>query len=323
MNQRVLNLLSRRETGVFLLLLFATLIVTMINPLFVSTANLRDLLIAAAPTLITACGLMLVMVMGEIDISIGSLMGFCAAICGLMATRWGASPAEAALLTLGIGVAVGLINGILVTFGRVPSIIATLGMLSLLRGATEVLMGGEWITSVPAELRWLGTGTLLGVPVPVAAAVITLCATAVLVYRTPAGRRIYAAGSNPDAAHAVGLPVRNLKLLVFVITGLLSAVAALVKATRLDVIESGFGAGTEMLIVTCVVVGGTSVSGGRGTLTGVTFGVLLLSAIGTMLIFMKLGVSATYWERAIQGAFILLAVLADHLARRRHVGGAA
>ncbi len=138
-----------------------------------------------------------------------------------------------------------------------------------------------------------------------------------LARETPLGRRIYATGSNLHAAHLAGLKTHRVKLFVFTFTGFLTAVATLVSVPRLSVIESGVGRGFELLVVTAVVVGGTSINGGRGSIAGSLLAVLLLGTVGTALIFLRLGESATYWERAIQGAFILLAVLADHLARRR------
>ena len=133
--------------------------------------------------------------------------------------------------------------------------------------------------------------------------------------RTPRGRRLYAIGSNPAAARTAGLPVARLKLFAFTLTGLLTAIATLVSAPQLSVIESGAGVGFELLVVTAVVVGGTSIRGGSGTITGAALAVLLLGIVRTVLLYVfrarGLGDSATYWERAIQGAFILAAVVFD------------
>jgi ribose/xylose/arabinose/galactoside ABC-type transport system permease subunit len=190
-------------------------------------------------------------------------------------------------------------------------------MLTALRGVTELLMRGEWIENLPPQLRFLGTGNIMGVPVCVATAVVVVALFYALTRQTPMGRRVYAVGSNPRSAILAGISLREIKIVVFTLTGLLTAVATLVSVTQLSVIESGVGVGFELLVVTCVVVGGTSISGGRGNVVGSVLGVLLLNTVGTVLIFLRLGEQSTYWERAIQGAFILLAVLVDHLARRR------
>jgi ribose/xylose/arabinose/galactoside ABC-type transport system permease subunit len=223
------------------------------------------------------------------------------------------------VLALALGLGIGLATGVLVTFGSVPSIIVTLGMLTALRGVTEVMMSGEWITDLPSGLRYLGTGAWLGVPICIWVAAVAIVCTHVLARWTPLGGRIYAVGSSPHSATLAGISPRRIRLFAFAYTGLLTAVATLVSVPQLSVIESGIGVGFELLVVTCVVVGGTSISGGRGTVFGSTVAVLLLGIVATVLIFLRLGEQSTYWERAIQGTFILVAVLMDHLARRHDV----
>jgi ribose/xylose/arabinose/galactoside ABC-type transport system permease subunit len=169
-------------------------------------------------------------------------------------------------------------------------------------------------------LRFFGTGNLLGVRVSLWVTLAIIVACAVLCVQTPIGRRIYACGSNPEAARLAGLEPRRVKLFVFALTGFLVGVATLVSVTQLSVFESGIGEGLELFVVTAVVVGGTSISGGRGTILGTVLAVGLLGMIRTVLIFLKLGEGAAYWERAIQGGFILVAVIADHFAKRqRHL----
>jgi rhamnose transport system permease protein len=311
--------LRSREAGVAALILITVIVVGCINPAFFSMQNARDILIAAAPGMIVACGLTLVVVLGEIDISMGALMGVCAAVLGkLVSADHAALPVWAAMLiVIGLGAGVGLINGLLVTVARVPSIIATLGMLTALTGVGDLVMAGETIGNFPDALRSWAIGSIGPIPVPVLVAVLCIAGFTVLTRAMPLGRRIYAVGSNPHAARLAGLPVARIKLLAFVLTGALTAVATLISAPQLDVIEAGFGRQFELLAVTAVVVGGTSISGGVGTIIGSGLGVLLLSLVRTVLIFLQLGISATYWERAIQGGFILAAVLADHLGKKR------
>lgn len=309
----------RRVPGTVWVLLAACALASSLNPRFLSVANWTDLLLGAAPTLIAACGLMLVIASGEIDISIGSLLGLCAAAMGTLASpdRLGLPPSLAASVTLALGLCVGMLNGLLVSLARVPSIIVTLGMLSVLKGANELLMAGRWITRLPDGLRAWGTGSLLGVPTPIAVAAGVAGLTALLVHRTAWGRRVYAVGSNPESARLAGISVERTKLATFALNGLLVALATLVSVPRLSVVDSGIGVGFELLVVTCVVVGGVSIRGGTGTLAGVALGVLLMSSVRTVLIFLQLGEASLYWERAIQGALILLAVLGEAIGRRR------
>ena len=312
-------LFARRETGVSLVLAATVLAVSIINSAFVSAENLRDILIKVSPFAIIGSGITFVILTGEIDISVGSLMGFLAAILGsLVSAEHAHLPvALAILITLLVGTAVGFLNGVLVTFGRVPSIIVTLGTLTVLRGCTELIMHGEWVKDLPAGLRFFGIGTIAGVPVSVLTAIIVVALCAIAARLTPIGRRIYAVGSNAHAAVLAGLSPNRIKLFVFTLTGVLTAVATIVSVPQLSVIDSGIGIGLELFVVTAVVVGGTSISGGKGTIAGTVLGVILLGIVRSALLFLKLGTSATYWERAIQGGFILVAVLVDHLSSDR------
>ncbi len=315
------RLAGQREYGVLALLVLTAAVVASVNRAYLSPVNIRDMLVQCVPAAIIACGVTFVIVTGEIDISVGSMMGLLAAVVGTLTSteRLGLPVGAGVVLTLLLGTTLGAINGLLVAFGRVPSIIVTLGMLTALRGTSEIVMGGKWITDIPSGLRFLGTGTLLGVPICLVVTAVVGAGAILMARETPLGRRIYAVGSNPEGARVAGLPARRIKVFVFTLTGFLTAVATLVSVTQMSVIESGIGTGLELLVVTCVVVGGTSISGGKGTVVGSLLGVLLLGVVRTNLIFLRLGEMSTYWERAIQGAFILMAVLADHLARRRSV----
>jgi ribose/xylose/arabinose/galactoside ABC-type transport system permease subunit len=283
--------------------------------------NVRDLLVQAAPFAIIACGMTFVVLLGEIDISVGSLVGVLSAVLGTAssASHWNWPPLASAALVCVVGSVVGALNGLLVAYARVPSIIVTLGMLTLLKGVTQLVLGGVWITDLPAAVREFGTGRVIGVPAPVLVAALIVAVSAVVAVSTPVGRRVYAAGSNREAAHTRGIDVRRLTLLAFTLTGLLTGIATLVSVTQLGVIDAGLGQGWELFVVTCVVVGGVSITGGKGSIVGAVLGVMLLGIVRTVLIFLKLDEQAVYWERSVQGGFILVAVLADRLGGRRAV----
>ncbi|MCW5940931.1 MAG: ATP-binding cassette domain-containing protein [Fimbriimonadaceae bacterium] len=308
----------RRELSVGSLLALTLVAAAVVNPGFVGLDNLRDMAVKVAPALIVGSMMTLVVLAREIDISVGSLMGLCAAGLGIACSEDRlALPVYAGVaVCLGIGLVGGLLNGVLVSYGRVPSIIVTLGTLTVYRGATERLMAGRWIENLPDGLRAFGTGAFVGVPYGVLTAGTVVLIAAWLSLRTPFGRRVVALGSDPRSAELVGVPVHRVQMAVFALTGLGSGVAALFAATQLQVIESGFGNGFELVVVASVIVGGTSIRGGRGTVLGTVLGATLLGIVATVLIFLRLGESATYWERAIQGGLILLAVLGDHLSRR-------
>ncbi len=303
-----------RVLGVGILLAAMMIVATIINPSFLSIENIRDMLIGISPAIIVGSMMTLVILAREIDISVGSLMGLSAVSLGIAVSpdRLGLPPAVAVGVCLGVGVLGGLFNGLLVAYARIPSIIVTLGTLTLFSGLTKLLMGGKWIEGIPASLRTLGASGWV-IPVAVLVALLGFWVTR----RTRLGLRIFALGSNPDAAILYGIKASQVRLLLFMFTGLAASVAALFSATQLPVIDAEFGRNFELTAIAAVIVGGTSIRGGRGGILGTILGAALLGTVSTVLIFMKLGPAVTYWERAIQGGFILVAVLGDHLGRWR------
>lgn len=318
------QILAKREAVLLIVLALTLASVQAVNRTFLTAANIKDLLVQISPFVILSCGMTFVILLGEIDISVGSIAGLLSALLGIFVSKshLGLPTGVGAVTIVAAGAALGLVNGLLVASGRIPSIIVTLGMLTILRGVTEVLLGGKWITDLPSDIRVWGTGNLAGVPIPVVIAVVTVVVMLTLASQTPFGRRLYAVGSNAHAAEVRGLPSKKIRLAAFTLLGTLTGLATLVSVPQLSVVESGFGNGWELFVITCVVVGGVSVRGGRGTLTGAVIGVALLGIVRTVLVFAKLGDQAVYWERSIQGAFILVAVLADRFATRSRLSGA-
>ncbi|MDW8105237.1 MAG: ABC transporter permease [Armatimonadota bacterium] len=298
------------SVGVFLLLLLGYFGAT---PGFLQERNLRDILINAAPLVIAACGMSLVILAGMIDISAGSALAVCAVVAGLTA-KAGAPLALVILLPVLTGAAIGAVNGWLVAFLRIPAIIVTLGMMSVLRGGIIWWTRGEWIGNLPPSFWAVGRGEVAGIPNPVWIALGMVVATALLLARTPFGRHIYAVGGNPLAAARMGISVRRVLWWVFVLHGALIGLSALVYASRFSVIQSNTGVGFELLVISAVVVGGVNIFGGQGTVWGSALGALLLQVISTGLIFRRV---SEYWAPSVQGALVLLAVVADALRTRR------
>lgn len=309
-----------REAWLAAMLLATLLAVGLRSPAFVSPANLLDIAADAAPVAIIACAVTLVIVSGEIDISVGSLVGLTAAVLGLLC--YGDDPALSVPAAVGcaliVGLAVGAVNGALVTVGRVPSIIATLAMLTVLRGITKLIMRGTDIHGRPETLREFATGHRLGIPISVWLASAMAILVVLVVRYTPVGRRIYAVGSNPQAAPLLGISPHRIRFMTFALSGLFSAIAAIVLAPKNSLIQPNMGDSLELLVVTCVVVGGTSIRGGNGTIAGTLLAVVLLSLLPTALTYVG---APPQWRLAIQGCFILAAVLADILMRPRQVVG--
>ena len=298
---------GRREASVALAIVALGAVLAFAAPGFFARDNLADVFMANVPVLIAALGMTLVILTGHIDISVGSVFAVAAVSSGVLA-KAGLPLGAVALLTCGVGAMLGAVNGALVAYVRIPSIVVTLATMVAWRDALRWATEGAWITDLPAHYQWLGTSPRL---YPMVVTVIVIVLAGLLLWglrNLGAGRAVYAAGSSPDAARLAGIRTERVTFWVFVAAGGLTAVAALLNSVRFNQIPSNTGLGLEMAVIAAVVVGGTAITGGKGTVTGTLLGVVLLSAIGPALNF--LGVSA-YWERALQGAIILTAVAVD------------
>ncbi|MCC6167754.1 MAG: ABC transporter permease [Caldilineaceae bacterium] len=294
----------------FLVILVA--ILTAVRPDFLSKQSVASMLLDSSHLIVAAVGMTLVIVAGGIDISVGSMLAMCAVVGGILA-RDGTPPELAMLAIVLTGTVLGFVNGALVIWGGIPSIIVSLGMLSILRGGVVLLTGGSWIQHLP-EGFYIGQRAVLGIPVPILTAVIVLTLAALWMRYSPLGRQVYAVGANRDAARLTGINVKGIQLMTFVINGTLVGLAALIFATRFSAIQTNAGVGFELQVITAAVVGGVSILGGAGTVLGAALGGLLLNVIGKGMIFLRV---SAYWLLAVQGALILLAVVVDIWRKRR------
>lgn len=281
-------------------------------PGYFARENLSDLFLANIPVLVVALGMTLVILTGQIDISVGSVFAISGVAAGVLAKSGLGVPA-AALAGCVVGAGLGAINGALVAYIRIPSIVVTLASMVALRDALRWQTQGGWIQDLPSNFQWFGL-TQAAYPF------VTFFVVILLVFlfgwalrNVGVGRVVYATGSNAEAARLAGIDTSLVTLSVFVITGTLTGFAAVLNSVRFNQIPSNTGFGLEMKVIAAVIVGGAAITGGVGTIAGTVLGVILLSAIGPALTF--LGVSA-YWERAIQGGIILTAIIID--AARAH-----
>jgi rhamnose transport system permease protein len=288
------------------------LVLALVRPAFFSSENLFDLFLANSPVLVAALGATLVIVSGEIDISVGSIFAI-AGVMGGITAKAGQPILLAAAASAGAGAILGAFNGALTAYARIPSIIVTLATAVALRDGLRWATEGAWVENLPPSFQWLGLDQS-SYPLLTGAIVAALW-LAMLAGGSSlrAGRAVYATGSNAEGARLAGFNTSRVKLSVFILAGALAGVAAILNAARFTQIPSNAGLGLEMKVIASVVVGGAAITGGRGTAVGTLLGVALLGMIGPSLTF--LGVSA-YWERAIQGA-IILAALATDAARAR------
>jgi ribose/xylose/arabinose/galactoside ABC-type transport system permease subunit len=295
--------------GVIVLLF---VVVGAINPRFLAERNLESILLGNAYVAVAAIGMSMVIVSGNIDISVGSLIGVLATVSGSLAVA-GAPIVVSWLVPIGISVLVMLVIGFMVAYLRIPSIVVTLGMLSILKGGLISATGGKWISNLPPGYN-LAQNDLLGVPLPIYFMVGLTVGAAVWMRYSAAGRAIYAVGGNAEAARLSGLSRERTLMMVFAIHGVFVGIAAILFATQLSIIQSTVPPNLELSIITASVVGGVSILGGTGTVIGSTLAAVLIAAIGSSLIFINI---SPYWLRAVQGTLILLTVLADLMRRRR------
>jgi len=255
----------------------------------------------------------LVIVLGEIDISVGATFAVCSIICGTFA-KLGVPAILWPLVALAAGSILGATNGALVSFVKAPSIVVTLATMVTWRETLRWITNGAWIEGLPNTFQWFGLGQRRGEAVIVASAALLFGILWWTSRNLSAVRAIYATGSDAEAARLAGIPTKQLVLSVFVVMGALTGIAALLNAVRFSDVPANSGINLELKAIAAVVVGGTPITGGRGNLVGTLLGVMLLGSIGPALIF--LGVSP-YWEKAIQGGIILAGVLVDAISRWR------
>ncbi len=322
------SLLVSREAGILVMIVLFCLVVGFMKPQFLTLNSLRIILLLVPLILIGAMGQMLVIVARHVDLSIGSILGLTAMACGMMfkfqpQIWWPLG----FLLAIGLGALLGLANGLLVTFFRLPAIIVTLGTLSLYRGLTFIMSDAKQIDRqfVPSALKALSqTSPIFGIPWIIFISFAVVLLTWWFAMHTRTGRQIYALGSNPVAAPLRGIDVTRITLIVFAISGALSGLAGILYASRWGFVNpSNTGSGFEFQVIAAVVIGGVSINGGVGTVPGTVLGVLLLGCVAAALPL--LGIPGTT-QSAIYGAVILVALLIDRLVReqgQRKLKGAA
>ena len=297
----------RRELAVALtiLVLFAFLAVS--APGYFSNANLIDLFLANVPVLIVALGMTLVILTGQIDVSVGSMFAIASVAAGSFA-KLGMPVAAAGLAACAVGAMVGAINGALVAYLRVPSIVVTLAAMLALRDGLRWFTQGAWVDNLPPGFQWMGLSISSYPVLMLVVAIFLIVVFAWVLRNVAAGRAVYATGSNPEAARLSGIHPAQVTFFVFVILGLLTGIGAVLNSVRFNQIPSNTGLGLEMKVIAAVVIGGTAINGGKGTILGTVLGVILMGAIGPALTFLHV---SPYWEKAIQGAIILAALASD------------
>lgn len=316
--QRLMRAVVRfREAGIIFFILVLSLLVYLRNPAFLTASNLRDIVLNISILVIVALAQMMVIITRGIDLSVGSSIGLTAMMVSFTAVAFPGMPSVFALpIGMAIGAVLGAVNGLIVAYGGVPPIIATLGTLSIYRGLIFLYSQGQWINAYeyPADFKEIAKGTPLGVPNLILFAVVTALVVFLFLSYTRTGRDIYAVGSNPDAARFAGIPVQKTIFLVFLISGILCGLAGVLWASRYEAAQTNTAFGFELQTVAAPVVGGVNIFGGSGSVLGVGLGAFLLGIIGNSLTLIQI---SPFWQLAVQGLLILLAVITDSTILRQ------
>lgn len=307
-----------RETGILLALILVIVVATVRNPSFLfSSDGFRDLLLTPSLLMLVAVGQAIVIITRNVDLSVGSILGLTAYLTGRLFIDVPGIPLIVVFLAgIGLGAFLGLINGALVAFAKVPALVITLGTLYIYRGINVAWTGSDRINAsdLPADFRGLGTGQLLGIPILAIIAAIVLVVAAWYLRNLRSGRELYAIGSDPAAAHLYGLRVTRRILAAFLVSGALAGLAGVLYAARYGTVSSGAGTGWELQAIGAAVIGGVAISGGVGSVWGAAIGAYLLLTINRALPI--LGIE-DFWQRAVVGALIIGAIVLDRLLALR------
>ncbi len=303
---------GRLELRMLVLLIVLAVILSLVSPYFLTLNNLSNVMDQSVVTGIAAVGQTFVILTAGIDLSLGSLVGFTGIVLGLSFVHAGVPGAILAALLA--GAAAGFINGVIITKGRVAAFVVTLGMMSIARSQAYVLSGASSISSVPPGFGVLASGTLFGIPFNFVALVVLYVAAWLFLNRSKGGRTLYAIGSNAEAARVAGLQVDRYSILPYVVAGVLSAVAAIFLSARILSIDPIAGTGLELDTIAAVVIGGTSLFGGRGSIVGTLIGVFIMVLIRNGLNLLNV---SPYWQGTAIGSIIIVAVLAERVLSSR------
>jgi rhamnose transport system permease protein len=305
-----------REAGISVFILILAVIVALRAPAFLTVENARDILLNISILSIVALAQTMVIITHGIDLSVGSMIGLVVMIVAFMMKQSPDFPVVGALLLgMALGAVLGSFNGLIISYGKVPAIIATLGTLSIYRGMVFFYSQGTWINSfeLPKAFKLLSKGTPLGLPNMVIIAIVFAIVVYFFLNHTCTGRDIYAVGGNPDAAQVVGIRRQRIIFLVYLLSGIACGLAAVLWASRFESAQTNTALGFELQTVAASVVGGVSIGGGVGTVPGVLLGALLLGIIENSLPLVRI---SPFWQLAVQGLLILIAVVTDSLIMR-------
>lgn len=309
----LVGLLRMREFSLLAVILVFGVVMTFVSPVFLTEGNMVALFLGLSIEGLIAIGMVLVMITGGFDLSVGSNLAFTGVVAGLLLTSGVSAPA-AILVALLASLVVGLLNGLMVARLGINAFIATLGMSMTLRGLLLVLAHGKTVLDLPDSFNVIGQGELLGVQWPVWIMLVTLIAMDLLVRNAKFFRQSYYVGGNPRAARLSGMNVARVQIVNFCIVAFLAGLAGVLTTARFGAASMTIGSGTELRVITAAIIGGASLSGGEGTVLGAFLGALFMSLVANVLNLVGVDV---YWQNLVTGLILISAVLIDVVSQRR------
>ena len=303
--------------GIIIGLILLCIIITIVNPNFLTSNNLMNVLRQTSTNLYLALAMTMIIILGGIDLSVGSIMAVTGVVTSMSIAVLDMSVGVAVVLGLFVGILIGAANGYVASTTVIPPFIITLATMNIARGAAYVLSDGQPVRVMSDSFNFIGSGYFFGfLPAPVLYLIIFLILCYIIMNRTKLGRYIYAVGGNPEAARFSGISIKKVKFFAYTFSGFMAAVAGIVLASRMFSGQPTAGNAAEMDAIAAVVLGGTSMSGGIGRIGGTVIGALIIGVLSNGLNLM--GVSS-FWQYIVKGAVILVAVYVDVIKRRKTV----
>lgn len=308
------KLVQRSSTiSIFLILVVMCAIMAIVSPAFIKISNILSTARSFSAIAVAGIGVSMIIITGGIDLSIGSAYGLAGVISAMLVVS-GMPLIPGILGGMLLGSVVGVLNGLMVVYLKLPPFIATMGTMQIARGVCYIITQGYPVNNLPAEYTVLGQGYLLGIPVPIWVMVFVAILFAIFLNMTTTGRRIFALGGNEEATRISGINTKRLKVLVYTLGAALAGLAGIITASKLGVGQPTAGIGFEMDAIAAVVIGGASLSGGEGTVTGTIIGAAIIGVLRNALVLLAVD---SYWQTLIIGCVIILAVTIDQLRKGR------
>lgn len=308
------KLLFSREAPIIIITIVVFILFSILSPNFLGIDNIQLILTQSTTIGLVAIGMTMAILFGGIDLSVGAVFALVATCVGLFVIA-GIDPWLSAIMAIGVGAACGIFNGYFIAKLNIPDIIVTLATMFIFRGIAVAVSGGTWVTSFPKSFSIFGQGSILGISVPVWLTIICAVLFAYILGHTRFGRRIYAIGGNPGAAKLAGMSITRTKLMAYIYSGMLAAVAGITFASKVGTVQaSTAGKSLAFDVIAAVLIGGSSIFGGVGTILGTMFGALFLAIVKNGLVLIKVSV---FWVNATTGFLIILAILINTIQRHR------